>query len=179
MVSRSEPGLAVSALGHASFLVAGLRALSSPNPLPEHMEAIAVEGIDPSALNQVTRGERQAERVKNPADGSHAPGAMLVRQRPDERLCEAENEVLYCDGETESLAPDADLKLDRPQKKAQGLPDAHGDGDDRRRAEDHDPRIARERRRDTRPQDASLGWSREGGGWPGAGQSSARRLGDS
>ena len=56
--------MAVSALGHATFLVAGLLAFSSPNPLPEHMEAIAVEVIDPSALNQVTRGERQAEKVQ-------------------------------------------------------------------------------------------------------------------
>ncbi|WP_332687274.1 cell envelope integrity protein TolA [Bosea sp. (in: a-proteobacteria)] len=56
--------MAVSALGHATFLVAGLLAFSSPTPLPEHMEAIAVEIIDPSALNQVTRGEREAEKVQ-------------------------------------------------------------------------------------------------------------------
>ena len=48
----------VSALGHATVLVAGLLAFSSPAPLPENEEAIAVEVIDPSALNQVTRGER-------------------------------------------------------------------------------------------------------------------------
>ncbi len=63
-ISSSEPGMAVSALGHATFLVAGLLAFSSPTPLPEHMEAIAVEVIDPSALNQVTRGEREAEKVQ-------------------------------------------------------------------------------------------------------------------
>jgi colicin import membrane protein len=54
----------VSALGHATFLVAGLLAFSSPAPLPEHEEAIAVELVDPSALNQVTRGERSAEKVQ-------------------------------------------------------------------------------------------------------------------
>lgn len=64
MVSRSEPGLAVSALGHATVLVAGLLAFAGATPLPEHQEAIAVEVIDPSALNQVTRGERQAEKVQ-------------------------------------------------------------------------------------------------------------------
>lgn len=64
MVSRSEPGLAVSALAHATVLVAGLLAFSGVAPLPEHQEAIAVEVIDPSALNQVTRGERQAEKVQ-------------------------------------------------------------------------------------------------------------------
>jgi colicin import membrane protein len=64
MVSRSEPGLAVSALAHATVLVAGLLAFSGVAPLPEHQEAIAVEVVDPSALNQVTRGERQAEKVQ-------------------------------------------------------------------------------------------------------------------
>lgn len=64
MVSRSEPGLAVSALAHATVLVAGLLAFSGVAPLPEHQEAIAVEVVDPSALNQVTRGEHQAEKVQ-------------------------------------------------------------------------------------------------------------------
>ncbi len=63
-LSTSEPGMVVSALGHATFLVAGLLAFSSPAPLPENEEAIAVEVVDPSALNQVTRGERQAEKVE-------------------------------------------------------------------------------------------------------------------
>ncbi|MFC5393765.1 cell envelope integrity protein TolA [Bosea vestrisii] len=56
--------MAVSALGHATVLVAGLLAFAGATPLPEHQEAIAVEVIDPSALNQVTRGERQAEKVQ-------------------------------------------------------------------------------------------------------------------
>ncbi|WP_199777355.1 cell envelope integrity protein TolA [Bosea sp. FBZP-16] len=56
--------MAVSALGHATVLVAGLLAFAGTAPLPEHQEAIAVEVIDPSALNQVTRGERQAEKVQ-------------------------------------------------------------------------------------------------------------------
>lgn len=54
----------MSALGHATFLVAGLLAFSSPAPLPENEEAISVEVIDPSALNQITRGERQAQKVE-------------------------------------------------------------------------------------------------------------------
>ncbi|RDJ19887.1 cell envelope integrity protein TolA [Bosea caraganae] len=56
--------MAVSALGHVTFLVAGLLAFASPAPLPENEEAIAVEVIDPSALNQITRGERKAEKVQ-------------------------------------------------------------------------------------------------------------------
>lgn len=54
----------VSALGHVTFLVAGLLAFSSPAPLPDNEEAIAVEMVDPSALNQVTHGERSAEKVQ-------------------------------------------------------------------------------------------------------------------
>jgi colicin import membrane protein len=60
----SEPGMVVSALGHATFLVAGLLAFSAPAPLPDNEEAIAVEMVDASALNQVTRGERKAEKVQ-------------------------------------------------------------------------------------------------------------------
>ncbi|KRE16886.1 hypothetical protein ASE63_14325 [Bosea sp. Root381] len=63
-LTTSEPGMVVSALGHATFLVAGLLAFSSPSPLPENEEAIAVEMVDASALNQVTRGERSAEKVE-------------------------------------------------------------------------------------------------------------------
>lgn len=63
-LSTSEPGMAFSALGHVTVLVAGLLAFSSPNPLPENEEAIAVELVDPNALNQVTHGERQAEKVE-------------------------------------------------------------------------------------------------------------------
>lgn len=62
-LTTSEPGMVVSALGHATFLVAGLLAFASPAPLPENEEAIAVEMIDANALNQVTRGERTAEKV--------------------------------------------------------------------------------------------------------------------
>ena len=54
----------VSALAHATVLVAGLLAFSSPAPLPENEEAIAVELVDPSALNQVTHGERNAQKVE-------------------------------------------------------------------------------------------------------------------
>ena len=64
MKLTSEPGMVMSALGHATFLVAGLLAFSTPAPLPDNEEAIAVEMVDASALNQVTRGERKAEKVQ-------------------------------------------------------------------------------------------------------------------
>lgn len=63
--SREEPGVAVSAAAHVAMLAAGLVAFASaPQPFADAQEAIAVEVVDPSALNEVMRGERSAERVQ-------------------------------------------------------------------------------------------------------------------
>ncbi len=64
--SKQEPGVAVSAFGHAAVVVAGLVAFgASPVPFKDADEAIAVEVVDPSALNEVTRGERTAPAVQD------------------------------------------------------------------------------------------------------------------
>ena len=64
--SKQEPGVAVSAFGHAAIVVAGLVAFgASPPPFQDAQEAIAVEVVDPSALNEVTRGERSAPAVQD------------------------------------------------------------------------------------------------------------------
>ncbi|MEN5082746.1 cell envelope integrity protein TolA [Bosea sp. TWI1241] len=85
MISRSEPGLAISALGHVTFLVAGLVAFSSTTPLPEHIETIAVEVVDPSAINQVTRGERKAEKVQEqPVPRAERQSEVVERKEPGE-----------------------------------------------------------------------------------------------
>jgi colicin import membrane protein len=77
--------MAVSALGHATFLVAGLLAFASPTPLPENEEAIAVELVDPSALNQVTRGERQAEKVQEqPIERAERQAEIVERKEAGE-----------------------------------------------------------------------------------------------
>jgi colicin import membrane protein len=66
LFSKQEPGVAVSAFGHAAVVVAGLVAFgSSPPPFKDADEAIAVEVVDPSALNEVTRGERSAQAVQD------------------------------------------------------------------------------------------------------------------
>ncbi|MCO4055522.1 MAG: cell envelope integrity protein TolA [Bosea sp.] len=63
--SRQEPGVAVSALGHAAVLVAGLVAVgSAPQPFRNAEESIAVEIVDPSALNEIMKGERSAQAVQ-------------------------------------------------------------------------------------------------------------------
>ena len=89
-LSTSEPGMLVSALGHATFLVAGLLAFSSPAPLPENEEAIAVEVIDPSALNQVTRGERSAEKVQaQPTPRAERQSEKVQRKEAGEAKADA------------------------------------------------------------------------------------------
>lgn len=80
----------VSALGHVTFLVAGLLAFSSPAPLPENEEAIAVEVVDPSALNQVTRGERSAEKVQaQPTPRAERQSEMVERKEAGEAKADA------------------------------------------------------------------------------------------
>lgn len=75
LFSKQEPGVAVSAFGHAAVVVAGLVAFgSSPPPFRDADEAIAVEVVDPSALNEVTRGERSAQAVQD------TPRARAERQ---------------------------------------------------------------------------------------------------
>lgn len=81
----SEPGMVLSALGHATFLVAGLLAFSSPAPLPDNEEAIAVEVIDPSTLNQITRGERRAEKVQEqPIERAERQSEIVERKEAGE-----------------------------------------------------------------------------------------------
>ena len=64
LISRHEPGVAVSAMAHAAVLVAALATFgTTPKPYEDAQEAIAVEVVSPSALNEVTRGERQAPAV--------------------------------------------------------------------------------------------------------------------
>ncbi|WP_291546798.1 cell envelope integrity protein TolA [Bosea sp. (in: a-proteobacteria)] len=89
-LSTSEPGWLVSALGHTTALVVGLLAFSSPAPLPEHQEAIAVELIDPNALNQITRGERNAEKVQEkPTPRAERQSEVVERKEAGEAKVDA------------------------------------------------------------------------------------------
>jgi colicin import membrane protein len=62
--SRQEPGIVVSGVLHASFIVAGLVAFSSVATLPPQEEAIAVEVVSESELRTITKGEKTATEVK-------------------------------------------------------------------------------------------------------------------
>jgi colicin import membrane protein len=60
-----EPGVVVSAAAHAGVIAVGLIGFASaPKPFTDAQEAIAVEVVDPSALNEIMRGERTAEAVQ-------------------------------------------------------------------------------------------------------------------
>ncbi len=81
--STKEPGVAVSAVGHAAILVAGLVAFgTSPQPFKDAEEAIAVEVVSPSDLNEVTRGERTAKAVQD-APKPHAERQSELTEQKD------------------------------------------------------------------------------------------------
>jgi colicin import membrane protein len=77
-----EPGLPLSAGLHALALAGSLFAFSQPRPLPDAIEAVAVEVVDESQLREVTKGEASAkapapkprvDRVSEKAE-QNAPG---------------------------------------------------------------------------------------------------------
>jgi colicin import membrane protein len=82
LFSRQEPGVAVSAFGHVAVLVAGLVAVgASPPPFKDAEEAIAVEVVDPSALNEIMKGERSAPAVQEAPKPRAERQSEVVEQR--------------------------------------------------------------------------------------------------
>jgi colicin import membrane protein len=86
MISKQEPGVAVSAFGHVAIVVAGLVAFgSSPVPFQDANEAIAVEVVDPSVLNEVTKGERSAPAVQDtPKPRAERQSEVVEQKDPGE-----------------------------------------------------------------------------------------------
>ncbi len=81
--SKDEPGVAVSAAAHIAFFAAGLMAFSNaPPPFANAEESIAVEIVDPSALNEVMKGERSAERVQETPRPRAERQAEVAQERP-------------------------------------------------------------------------------------------------
>jgi colicin import membrane protein len=133
----------MSALGHVTFLVAGLLAFS-PSPLPEQQEAIAVEVISPSELNQITRGERSAEKVQEqPLQRAERQAEIVERKeageakqdtpappsRPPELKTADENAAAPLPPSRAALLPKAEPKVTLPEpakqppQKAEPKPD--------------------------------------------------------
>jgi colicin import membrane protein len=74
--------VAVSAAGHAAMLVAGLVAFgATPPPFKDAEEAVAVEVVSPSELNEVTRGERSAQQVQDTPRPRAERQSELVEQK--------------------------------------------------------------------------------------------------
>lgn len=75
----------VSGLAHAALLVAGLVVFGSTPPFPDQEEAIAVEMVDPSALTQITRGEKSAEKVQEqPLPRAERKSEIVEKKDPGE-----------------------------------------------------------------------------------------------
>lgn len=87
LFSREEPGVAVSAAAHVAMLAAGLVAFASaPQPFADAQESIAVEVVDPSALNEVMRGERSAERAQEaPRPRAERQSEVAEQRNPGEQ----------------------------------------------------------------------------------------------
>ncbi len=86
-------------------------------------------------------GADQPERIKQRAEKDDAPRAMLVGERADKRLHEAEEQVLERHREPEVGAADADIDAHLRQKQAERLTHAHRERDDEGGAGDNDPRA--------------------------------------
>ena len=73
----SEPGVIVSAVGHAALLVATLAVFSDAPQFKEAEESVPVEVVTNEQFNQIMRGEKTAKEVKPtpprapPAAGAH------------------------------------------------------------------------------------------------------------
>lgn len=63
-LSRSEPGLAVSAVAHAAALILALIAFSDARKFDDAHEAIAVETITDEQLSEIMKGEKSAKEAK-------------------------------------------------------------------------------------------------------------------
>lgn len=84
-LTTSEPGIIVSGLAHAALLIAGLVVFGSTQPFPETEEAIAVEVVDSSALTQITRGEKSAEKVQEqPLPRAERKSEIVEKKDPGE-----------------------------------------------------------------------------------------------
>ena len=82
LFSKQEPGVAVSAFGHAAMVAAGLVAFgTTPVPFKDADEAIAVEIVSPSTLNEVTRGEKTAPAVQDTPKPRAERASEVTEQR--------------------------------------------------------------------------------------------------
>ncbi len=90
-ISRSEPGLIVSAAAHATLLAATLVAFSGPAQFDPAMENIPVEMISDQAFSQISKGEKNAKEVKPLQKADKV--ADVAEHKPTPPLNEARKDV--------------------------------------------------------------------------------------
>ncbi|MGL5114940.1 MAG: cell envelope integrity protein TolA [Beijerinckiaceae bacterium] len=120
-----EPGLPLSAGLHVLALAGSLLAFNQPTPLPDAIEAIAVEVVDESQIREVTKGEanaktpapvprvdRVAEKPEQNAPGQ-APRQINSDQTPKPQEATAKEERKE---ETATIAPPPPLPRTQPPR---------------------------------------------------------------
>jgi hypothetical protein len=90
-ISRTEPGLIVSAAAHATLLAAILVAFNSPNRFQDVQESIPVEMITDKAFSQISKGEKSAKEVRPVQKADKV--ADVHEQRPTPPLAEAKKDT--------------------------------------------------------------------------------------
>jgi colicin import membrane protein len=120
--TRHEPGLAISGVAHVALLVGSLWVFAGTQPFPEQEEAIAVEVVDPSALSQVTKGEKDAEKVQaEPKPRADRVAEIAEKKPPGEAQRDVPTpptrpaEVKLADKDEATAPPPPPLPPARPQ----------------------------------------------------------------
>ena len=90
-VSRSEPGLIVSAAAHVSLLAVTLIAFSSPAKFDPAQENIPVEMVTDKAFSEISKGEKTAREVKPVQKADKV--ADVQETRPTPPIAEAKKDV--------------------------------------------------------------------------------------
>ena len=121
--SRSKPGFAVSATVHAGLLLAALVLFADTRKFEEAQEALSVEVVSNSQLNQIMKGEKTAHEVKT------APRAEKIAEktetRPHPALAEAKKDTPAPPPPLKRTAePSQDDEPPTPPKRAAALPTA-------------------------------------------------------
>lgn len=90
-LSRSEPGLVVSAAAHAGLLLATLVAFSDARKFDDAQEAVPVDMVTDSQFNQVMKGEKTAKDIKAAQRVDKVAEASETKPAPP--LAEAKRDV--------------------------------------------------------------------------------------
>jgi len=116
-ISRSEPGLPMSAALHLALVAALLISFSRAPKFEEALETISVDVVSDSAVNEVSKGEKSA-KLAPPA--LRAEKAQKTETRPDPPMNEAKRDI---PAPPPQAKPNSEHNPDEaPQKAAQAAP---------------------------------------------------------